>query len=96
VSYLPKSQQALWRRKLQQACEKPTHAEARASLLRIRQELRLVNASAVASLKEGREETLTLHRLGVFPALGLSLKTTHCPESLMAQMGQRTDPVDRS
>ena len=41
------------------------------------------------------EETLTLHRLGVFPQLGLSLKTTNCLESLMAQVGQRTDQVDR-
>ena len=95
VSYLPKSQQALWRRKLQQAYEKPTYVEARAALLRIRQELRLLNASAVASLDEGMEETLTLHRLGVFPALGASLKTTNCLESVMAQVGERTDPVDR-
>jgi transposase-like protein len=95
VSYLPKSQQALWRRKLQEAYEKPTYVEARAALLRIRQELRLVNASAVASLEEGMEETLTLHRLGVFPALGISLKTTNCLESVMAQVGERTDPVDR-
>ncbi|HEX9920335.1 MAG TPA: IS256 family transposase, partial [Candidatus Methylomirabilis sp.] len=75
--------------------EKRTHAESRAALLRIRQELRLVNASAVASLEEGMEETLTLHRLGVFPALGISLKTTNCLESLMSQVGQRTDQVDR-
>jgi transposase-like protein len=95
VSYLPKSQQALWRRKLQQAYEKPTYAEAQAALQRSRQELRLINASAVASLDEGREETLTLHRLGVFPQLGLSLKTTNCLESLMSQVGQRTDKVDR-
>jgi len=95
VSYLPKSQQALWRRKLQQAYEKPTYTEARTALLRCRQELRLLNASAVASLDEGMEETLTLHRLGVFPQLGLSLKTTNCIESLMSQVGERTDKVDR-
>ena len=40
------------------------------------------------------EETLTLHRLGVFPALGISLKTTNCLESLNAQLGQLTDKVD--
>jgi len=95
VSYLPKSQQALWRRKLQAAYEKPTYTEAQAALHRCRQELRLLNVSAVASLDEGMEETLTLHRLGVFPQLGLSLKTTNCLESLMAQVGQRTDKVDR-
>ena len=95
VSYLPKSQQALWRRKLQVAYEKPTYTEAQAALQRCRQELRLLNVSAVASLDEGMEETLTLHRLGVFPSLGLSLKTTNCLESLMAQVGQRTDTVGR-
>ena len=95
VSYLPKSQQAPWRRKLQVAYEKPTYTEAQAALHRCRQELRLLNASAVASLDEGMEETLTLHRLGVFPQLGLSLKTTNCLEFLMAQVGQRTDTVDR-
>jgi transposase-like protein len=95
VSYLPKSQQALWRRKLQAAYEKPTYTEAQAALHRCRQELRLLNVSAVASLEEGMEETLTLHRLGVFPQLGLSLKTTNCLESLMSQVGQRTGKVDR-
>ena len=95
VSYLPKSQQLLWRRKLQGAYEKPTYWEAQTALQRIRQELRLINVSAVASLDEGMEETLTLHRLGVFPQLGLSLKTTNCLESLISQVGQRTDKVDR-
>jgi len=40
------------------------------------------------------EETLTLHRLGVFPTLGISLKTTNCLESLRSQVGQRTGKVD--
>ena len=95
LAYLPKSQRPTWRRKLQAAYQKPTYPEAKAALLRIRQELRLVNESAVKSLEEGLEETLTLHRLGVFPALGISLKTTNCLESLNALVGQRTDKVDR-
>lgn len=60
----------------------------------MRHELRRVNLSAVASLDEGLEETLTLHRLGLFPMLGVSLKTTNCLESLNAQLGQLTDKVD--
>jgi transposase-like protein len=95
VAYLPKGQQDAWRRRLQQAYERPTYAEARAALLDLRRELRLVNRSAVASLEEGLEETLTLHRLGVFGSLGRSLKTTNCLESLNAQLGQLTDKVDR-
>lgn len=95
LEYLPKSQRATWRRKLQAAYQKPTYAEAKAALLRVRQELRLVNESAVRSLDEGLEETLTLHRLGVFSQLGVSLKTTNCLESLNALVGQRTAKVDR-
>lgn len=92
--YLPPAQQAAWQQKLQAAYERPTYAAAKAALGRLRGELRLLNESAVTSLDEGLEETLTLHRLGVFPALGVSLKTTNCLESINALIGQRTDKVD--
>jgi transposase-like protein len=95
VAYLPKSQRALWRRKLQAAYEQPTSVLAKAALLRLRTELRLLNASAVTSLDEGLDETLTLHHLGLFRSLGISLKTTNCIESLNAQLGAYTDKVDR-
>lgn len=61
----------------------------------MKQELKAVNLSAVASLEEGFEETLTLHRLGVFAELGTSLKTTNLIESLNSRLGERTDKVDR-
>lgn len=95
MRYVPKSQQATWRRRLQQAYERPTYAEARAALLDLRRERRLVNRSAAASLEDGLEETVTLHRLGVFGLLGRSRKTTNCLESLNAQLGHLTDKVDR-
>jgi len=95
VKYLPKGQQATWRRKLQVAYERPSYTEAKGALLRLRSELRLLNESAVKSLDEGFEETLTLHRLGVFGTLGTSLKTTNCLESINALVGQRTAKVDR-
>ena len=60
-----------------------------------RPELRLLNESAVRSLEEGLEETLTLHRLGVVRALGSSLKTTNCLESLNRLVEQRVAKVDR-
>ena len=93
VEYLPKGQQATWRRKLQQAYERSSYAEAKAALLRLRNELRLLNESAVKSLDEGFEETLTLHRLGVFGALGTSLKTTNSLESINALVEHRTAKV---
>ena len=92
--YLPKSQQAAWSRRLQQAYERATYAEALTALGQLRQKLRNLNVSAVASLDEGLEETLPLHHLGLFPTLGVSLKTTNCLESLNAQLGQLTDKVD--
>jgi len=95
LRYLPKGQQPVWRRQLQAAYERPTYAEAKAALLRVRRELTLVNESAVRSLDEGLEETLTLHRLGLFGPLGISLKTTNCLESLNAQLGAYTAKVDR-
>jgi putative transposase len=94
LSYLPKSQQATWRKKLQRAYEKPTYEEAKAALNRLKPELKLLNESALSSLEEGFEETLALHRLGLFPQLGISLKTTNCIESVMSLVGQYTDKVD--
>ena len=61
----------------------------------MRAELDELNQSAVASLDEGFEETLTLHRLGVFPLVGRSLKTTNVLESVNAQAEQRCGRVDR-
>jgi putative transposase len=94
LGYLPTGLQPAFKRKLSAAYEKPTYAAAQAALKRIRAELAEVNASAAASLDEGLEETLTLHRLGLFKELGRSFKTTNCIENLNALIGQRTDKVD--
>ncbi len=94
VGYLPTSKQATFRQKLQRAYDQPTYAKAKSALSRIRSELILLNASAVGSLDEGFEETLTLHRLGLFKELGRSFKTTNCIENLNSLVAQRTDKVD--
>ena len=87
VRYLSKTEQAVWRKRLQRAYERPEYNEARAAL-----EER--NQSAAASLEEGLEETLTLHRLGVYGVLGRSLKTTNCLESVNALVEERCAKVD--
>lgn len=94
VGYLPKSKQPAVRKNLQDAYQKPTLKEAEKALLTVRKELMLLNQSAVASLDEGLEETLTLHRLGLAEELGESFSTTNCLESINAQLGQKTDKVD--
>ena len=48
----------------------------------------------MASVDEGFEETLTLHRLGLFEELGASFKTTNCIENLNALIARRTDKID--
>jgi len=93
VAYLPKNQQAAMRQRLQQAYEQPTYEQAKQELGKIRQELGRFNQSAVTSLDEGFEETLTLHRLGLFKELGISLKTTNCLESINAHIQRLTRKV---
>ncbi len=94
TSYLPRKEQASWRKRLQRAYQRPTYEEARRDLNAIRAELEELNQSAAASLEEGFEETLTLHRLGVFALVGRSLKTTNVIESVNAQAEQRCGRVD--
>jgi len=94
VSYLPEKHRPAIRRKLQAAYEHPTYDAAARALKQVGQELRLLNASALTSLEEGLEETLTLHRLGVFRELGISLKTTNLLESIHARIEARVQKVD--
>ena len=94
LRYLPKREQAAWRRRLQRAYDRPTYAEARAALQALYEELEQKNQSAAASLAEGLEETLTLHRLGLYGVLGRSFKTTNCLESVNAIVEERCSKVD--
>ena len=94
VSHLAKSEQAHWRRRLQNAYERPTYKEAKEELLKLHAELDELNQSAARSLKEGLEETLTLHRLGLFAKLGRSFKTTNCIESVNSMAERQCGKVD--
>ena len=94
VRYLPRAEQAAWRARLQRAYARPTYTEARAALKALHGELDECNQSAAASLTEGLEETLTLHRLGVYALLGCSCKTTNCLESVNALIEARCAKVD--
>jgi putative transposase len=94
LQYLPERHRPPFRRRLQAAYEQKTYEAAKRALGKLRAELVLLNASAAASLDEGLEETLTLHRLGVFAELGTSLKTTNALESIHARVESRTAKVD--
>ena len=94
LAYLPDRHRPAFRRKLQAAYEQSTYEAAKRALGKVRAELTLLNTSAVASLEEGLEKTLTLHRLGLFSELGVSLKTTNILESIHARVEDRTARVD--
>jgi transposase-like protein len=95
VSYLPKADQKKWRSRLQRAYQEPTYEAAKERLMGLHAELQQVSRSAARSLQEGLEETLTLHRLGLFEELGRSLKTTNCIENLMGEVQSHIDNVKR-
>jgi transposase-like protein len=94
LSYLSKSDQPIWKRKIEAAYRHPMYADAKRALLRLVKELALVNESAARSLEEGLEETLTLHRLAIFPELGVSFRTTNLIESVMSRLEEKTQRVD--
>ena len=94
VRYLAKREQASWRQRLQRAYNRPEYDEARAALETLHRELEDRNQSAAGSLAEGLDETLTLHRLGLYGVLGRSLKTTNCLESINALVEERCAKVD--
>ena len=95
ISYLDPAQKQVYKRRLRSAYQKTTYKEASAALELIYRQLVEINLSAAGSLKEGLEETLTLHKLGLSPELKKSFNTTNCIESIMSQLAQYTDKVDR-
>lgn len=95
VSYLTKERQDEYRGRLHEAYKESSYEAAKGALLAIRRDLARINQSAAASLDEGLEETLTLHKLGLFEKLGKSFKTTNCIEGVHKQLACYTDRVDR-
>lgn len=95
ASYLPKFEQKLWKIKMSRAYALENYSEAEAALENLARELDTLNPSAAASLREGMSDTLTLQRLGLNQILARNFGTTNPIESLLSQVGQFTDKVDR-
>ena len=81
VSYLTKREQPVWRQRLQRAYNRPEYDEALAALQLLQHELEDRNQSAAGSLAEGLDETLTLHRLGVYGVAGPVAEDDERPSS---------------
>lgn len=95
VSYLSRGQQMQWRKRIQAAYSKPSHKKAHAALTGLADELEKINSSAANSLREGMEEVLTIHKLGLYNQLKRSFSSTNCIESLLSQVEHYTQRVDR-
>lgn len=81
LDHLPKETQPVVGRKLDAAWAKPDPALALAALKSVATWLEADHPGAAASLREGMEETLTLTRLGLPPALTRTLSSTNPIES---------------
>jgi transposase-like protein len=81
VDHLPEEHKAGVRRKMQNAYAMPDYADAKKALERLQRELMHLNPSAVRSLEEGLEETLTVHKLRVPAQLRRTLCCTNVIES---------------
>ena len=82
ISYLNDNIQDSYRRRMNAAYRSDKYDEAKQLLDEIHRDLKVENLSAARSLKEGFDETLTLHRLGLITEFGRSFSTTNCIESI--------------
>lgn len=88
MSYLPEKEQSVVKENFHRAMEQSSYEDAKADLKALAKRLEDVNISAANSLREGMEELLTLHKLGMYQAFGRSFSTTNCIESVNSQVGK--------
>jgi len=95
ISYLPKTLQIQYRKKLQRAYNLEQHNQAHEKLMEIHRELLNLNRTAANSLLEGMEETLTIKRLGLNFYFHRSFATTNCIENLNSQLSKYLRKIKR-
>ena len=83
------------KRQLEAAYAARTYAEAKELLTTLIQFLESRCPKAAASLKEGLEETLTLHKLGLPKSLRDRLRTTNIIESVNSRLAHTTRRITR-
>ena len=86
LGYLPKEYHSEYHRKLRAAWAMTDYKDAKSALHSVLRDLNRINIQAAASLEEGFEETLTLHRLEVPPVMRVHLETTNLLESSFAHV----------
>lgn len=86
--YLNQKDQEWFETRYNTAINHVKHEDARAELKTLTKELHKINVSAGRSLEEGREELLTLHKLGMYTEFKRSFHTTNVIENLNSQLGK--------
>ena len=95
LSHLPEGHQATIRRALKAAWGMREYGEAKKALDKLLGKLDDLSPGAAASLREGLEETLTLHRLNVPHQLRGVLRSTNPIESIFARTRELCRNVKR-
>ena len=95
LDHLPEGHQSTFRRALRAAWGMKDHDKAKAELLKIVSKLDALSPGAAASLREGLEETITIHRVGVPVELRRVLRTTNPIENIFARTRELCRNVKR-
>lgn len=94
LSYFAKDQQAHWKPQLHSAWALSDYQKAQSEFDALAKALEKENRSAANSLREGLEETLTLHRLKM-TEFARSFATTNCIENVNSLLEKTTRNVKR-
>jgi len=86
LSYLGQKDQEAVRARFDEAMARTELKDARADLETLAKDVERMDRSAAGSLREGMDELLTLHRLGLNAIFAKTFGTTNCIESLNANV----------
>jgi len=92
---LPEKLRSLVQRRMREAYHADSALAAEAKLTTLAKELDKTHPGAVASLREGLQETLTVLRLGVPPTLARTLRSTNPIESMISICRNHSTNVKR-
>ncbi|EUA07997.1 transposase, Mutator family protein [Mycobacterium kansasii 732] len=93
--HLPQRLRSIVGRRMTDAHHAESALEAQAALQALATELDRTHPGAAASLREGLEETLTVLRLGVPPALARTVRSTNTIESMISVCREHAGNVKR-
>jgi transposase-like protein len=93
LSYLSEKNKDIFKKKINKAYRTESYEGARNQLMSIYNELLHINKSAAQSVLEGLEETLTIHRLGLYEQFNKSFCTTNVIENVNSQLRKYTSKV---